>query len=97
MNVLHGDVINNDPKVAYYCLEEGLIDYIGHILELVGDKGRYTKEIIKILFTVIELIFGNKMKKGGAMIFEMMIKLVFNMKIWSCSEIKVQVSVRVME
>eukprot|EP00826_Nyctotherus_ovalis_P023447 TRINITY_DN18009_c0_g1_i1.p2 TRINITY_DN18009_c0_g1~~TRINITY_DN18009_c0_g1_i1.p2 ORF type:complete len:118 (-),score=35.27 TRINITY_DN18009_c0_g1_i1:134-487(-) len=94
MSVLQVQFTNNDANTVHYCMEEGLIDYMSYILELVGEKGRFKKEIITILFKIIELILVNKIKDKGLMLFNILAKLVFNIRIWPFCEYRVQVSLR---
>lgn len=91
MSVLQVQFTSNDANTVHYCMQEGLIDYVSYILELVGEKGSFKKEIVTILFKIIELILVNKIENKDLMLFEILTKLVFNIRIWPSCEYHVQV------
>ena len=81
--------LNTDPEILHFLIVENSIEMFGYIAERVGKFGKFTMEFYKYLFEIIELptVLTSELK---AIVPIIIIKLIFNMKIWSNSDYSIQ-------
>jgi len=91
MRILHACCLNNDKNTVSYCIENGGIDALKCIMQIVGENGRFPHEFAEVLINILELPIISESNELNLLAPHILCKCIFNPLIWDYSDQSVQV------